>query len=151
MRSRAETPLQPALLDSEAAFYAQYAWALDAFPTVEQVTRHLRGEIGRRVDEGWQQAEVTTNVVLLACALADTVDDYRLGAAYDFSQLTSVLPLAGLGVRAAGALLGARRTLRAVRHRGLHAWRRRWDAALDGFLVSVLAAPDTAGLRVCRL
>lgn len=145
MRSRAETPLQPDLLDGEAAFYAQYAWALDAFPTVEQVTRRLREELRRHVDAGWQRAEVATNVFLLACALADTVDDYRVGAAYDFSQLTSVLPLARLGVRAADTLVGVQRTLRAVRHRGLHAWRRRWDAALDGFLVSVLAAaPDPA-------
>ena len=153
MSSLSEAPLQPELVDAEAGFYGHYAWALDALPTTGQVVLRLREELHRLVEvEGtWQRSEVTTNVFLLSSALTDTVDDYLIGPSYDFSQLAGVIPLAGPGVRAAGALLGAWRALRARRLRGLRAWRRGWDGAVIDFLTRVVSrAPDAAELERAR-
>jgi len=151
MRAASEAPLQRELVDAEVGFYGECAWALDALPTTNQVVVRLRAELERlaRVD-GWQRAEVTTNVFLLSSALSDTVDDYLLRPSYDFAQL-AVLPLAGPGIRAAGTVLGAWRALRASRLRRLRAWRRGWDDAVVAFLTHVVSrTPDAAALERAR-
>jgi hypothetical protein len=74
-------PLSPGALETELSFYQSYPWSLNVFPTVEEVRVYLRRELLRmeKVSGGWQLAEVTTNVFLLACAVADALDDYLLG------------------------------------------------------------------------
>ena len=88
------SPLPARLLDGEDRFYGEYPWCLNAFPTLGEIVGHLGHDIERldRLDEDWQRLEVMTNVFLLSCAVADTVDDYLHGDGYDFSKLTSAVP-----------------------------------------------------------
>src|SRR5258706_6978694 len=107
-------PLPAAPLRTESAFYGQYAWCLDIFPTVREVSRRLREELSRQGEtlEDWQREEVAVNAFMLSSALTDAVDDYLAGESYDFSP-AAVLP----GMRAlTGVLervLDARRRYRA--------------------------------------
>jgi hydroxymethylpyrimidine pyrophosphatase-like HAD family hydrolase/adenine/guanine phosphoribosyltransferase-like PRPP-binding protein len=129
-------PLEQVLLEAEARFYRTYAWCLNAFPTVREMTEHLRREV-RAVDEtdgGWQRAEAVTNVFLLSCAITDTVDDYLLGTCYDFSKATMVIPPLGPLLRGAEALLRAHQRAREGRLGALHHWRDEWGAGVEAFL-----------------
>src|SRR5262249_1675158 len=84
----------------------------DAFPTLGDVVGHLRHEASRLRSglAGWPQAEAATNVFLLACALADGVDDDLAGDGYDLSAITAVVPpLRPLTRIVERALRGARR------------------------------------------
>jgi hypothetical protein len=83
-----DAALSPQLLKAELDFYRDYPWCLNALPAIRDVVEHLRREL-RRLDEGlenWQRAEVATNVFLLSCAVASSVDDYLNGEVYDFSK-----------------------------------------------------------------
>ena len=90
-------PLPAAPLKTESSFYAGYAWCLDVFPTVRDVSRRLRDELLRPEEaiEDWQRQEVALNAFMLSCAMVDAVDDYTAGESYDFSA-AAVLP--GMGV-----------------------------------------------------
>src|SRR5205814_10451826 len=101
------SPLPARLLDGEDRFYGEYPWCLNAFPTLGEIVGHLGHDIERldRLDEDWQRLEVMTNVFLLSCAVADTVDDYLHGDGYDFSNLTSAVPGLGPGVRVLDTIL----------------------------------------------
>src|ERR687888_2547510 len=90
------TVLPAAPLQAEAAFYSEYPWCLNAFPTIREVADHLCGELRKldRAQEDWQQSEVVTNIFLLSCALVDTIDDYLAGSRYDFSKIHRLLPFA---------------------------------------------------------
>jgi len=129
-------PLPHRLLEAESRFYRRYAWCLDAFPTVGEVTHRLRGELSRleEAPEEWQREEVVANIFLLSCAVADTVDDYLVGDGYDFSQAAAFLPPLRPLTSIVERLLEAGRSHRARRLRGLRAWRAAWGSALDGFL-----------------
>jgi len=135
-------PLSSELLDSEWNFYRHYPWCLNAFPTMREIVGHLRQELERlpQTEEDWQQAEVMTNVFLLSCAMADTVDDYLQGEAYDFSQVTAVVPLVGPGVRAVEHVLKAARNVRALRLKPVRRWRADWEEAVREFLRVFVAA-----------
>jgi hydroxymethylpyrimidine pyrophosphatase-like HAD family hydrolase len=129
-------PLEPALLETETRFYRGYAWCLNAFPTLREVREHLRREV-RAVDElddGWQHAEAVTNVFLLSCAIADTVDDFLLGARFDFSKATTAIPALGPLLRGAEALLMAYQRARERRLGALRRWRETWGARVEAFL-----------------
>jgi len=123
-------PLPPALLETESSFYGRYGWCLDVFPTVRDVSRHLREELSRQKEalEDWQRQEIAINAFMLSCAVANAVDDYLAGESYDFSP-AAVLP----GMRAlTGVLervLGARRRYRARGQAGLRRWRGAWGSA----------------------
>ena len=152
--------LPTGLLDAESSFYGEYAWCLDVVPRIEEVVEHLRRELGRveELEETWQRAEVMTNVFLLACAITDTIDDYLVGEAYDFSQVVRLLPFARPAVRVAEALLTAARKVRQARLRRVREWREGWTAAVAAFLrvfaalerADVNALSDTMG-RLARL
>src|SRR3989441_7883415 len=90
------------LLDTESRFYRGYSWCLNAYPTLREVVSQLRQHLSTLddFDEKWQRAEVMTNVYLLSCAIADTVDDYLLGERFDFSPV-AVVPGIGPFLRAA--------------------------------------------------
>ena len=144
VRDEALEPLPQALLEAESSFYGRYAWCLDAFPPAGEVRDRLRGELTSlgEVDEGWPRGEVLSNVFLLSCALADTVDDYLAGEAYDFSQAVTVLPWLRPATRALERLLGAGQQHRGWRLRSVRGWRARWGPALDAFLQASVAAPQ---------
>jgi hydroxymethylpyrimidine pyrophosphatase-like HAD family hydrolase/adenine/guanine phosphoribosyltransferase-like PRPP-binding protein len=129
-------PLAPALLEAEARFYRAYAWCLNAFPTVRKVRAHLRREVRavNEVDDGWQRAETVTNVFLLSCAIADAVDDYLLGACFDFSKASTAMPGFGPLLRGADALLKAYQRARERRLGALRHWRDAWGATVEAFL-----------------
>jgi hydroxymethylpyrimidine pyrophosphatase-like HAD family hydrolase len=126
----------PPLLDSEMRFYGPYSWVLDACPTVEAAVGYLQAELARlrQTDESWQCSELRINVFLLACGITDAIDDYLAAERYDFSLAASVLPLAGVGVRAADALTAGWRTARSACLGNVRRWRKDWADRLDGFL-----------------
>jgi len=139
------SPLPSRLLDAEDSFYRGYPWCLNTFPTLHEIVGHLGQELERlhQQEEDWRRLEVMTNVFLLSCAVADTVDDHLHGDGYDFSKLTSAVPLLGPGVRVLDKVLHASRKVRAVRARPVRRWREEWTAALGKFL-SVFVAAATA-------
>ena len=111
------SPLPSRLLDAEDSFYRGYPWCLNTFPTLHEIVGHLGQELERlhQHEEDWRRLEMTTNVFLLSCAVADTVDDYLHGDGYDFSKLTSAVPLLWPGVRVLDKILQTSRNLRALR------------------------------------
>src|SRR2546425_374130 len=139
------SPLPSRLLDAEERFYRRYPWCLNAFPTLGEIVGHLGQELERlpQLEEDWRRLEVMTNVFLLSCAVADTVDDYLHGDGYDFSKLTSAVPLLGPGVRVLDKILQTSRNLRALRAKPVGRWRADWTTALGKFL-SVFVAAATA-------
>src|SRR5258705_12280309 len=86
-------PLPAAPLRTESTFYGRYAWCLDIFPTVREVSHRLREELSRQGEtlEDWQREEVAVNAFMLSSALTDAVDDYLAGESYDLSP-AAVLP-----------------------------------------------------------
>jgi trehalose-6-phosphatase len=146
----AEAPLGPLRIEplpSESRFYANYGWCLVARPRVADVIEHLHGEL-RRVDqegEGWQRAEIRTNIFLLSCAVTDTIDDYVLGTQYDFSQVTALVPLLGWVVRAAERVGAVGRAVRRARLERVDQWRDRWRLAVTAYLRDFEATARLAG------
>ena len=127
--------LPAAPLQAESTFYARYAWCLDVFPTVREVSRRLRDELSRQGEalEDWQRQEVAVNVFMLSCAVADAVDDYLAGERYDFSPV-AMLPGMHALTGALERVLDARRRYRARGQAALGAWRGAWSSAQAGFL-----------------
>jgi hydroxymethylpyrimidine pyrophosphatase-like HAD family hydrolase len=115
---------------------------------------HLRRELGRaeELEDAWQRAEAMTNVFLLACAITDTIDDYLVGEAYDFSQVARLLPFAVPPVRAAEKLLAVPRKVRQARLRWVREWRENWASAVAEFLrlFVVPGRPGGNGLSEAR-
>ncbi len=153
-RSYARRPLPAGTAAVETSFYGQYSWCLNASPTTREAVHHLSEELDKleRVNDGWQQSEVISNVFLLSCSVTDAVDDCLAGNKYDFSKVGQLLPMARPGVQALDALLDAARRLRAVWLFGLHRWRAVWAAAVTEFLRYCLVAtsPDRAMLVLQR-
>ena len=156
----ARRPLETGLVDAEAGFYRVYPWCLNAFPTLREVVGLLKTELGRvdEVGEAWMRAEAMTNVFLLSCAMADTVDDYLVGERFDFSKAASALPALGPGLRAADALLRALQRARERRLGRVAAWRKAWGSAVAAFLKAFVGggSPDRdalaqAGVRMTAL
>jgi hydroxymethylpyrimidine pyrophosphatase-like HAD family hydrolase/adenine/guanine phosphoribosyltransferase-like PRPP-binding protein len=129
-------PLAPVPLETETRFYRRYDWCLNAFPTLREVTEHLRSEVRAvdEVDDGWQRAEVVTNVFLLSCAIADTVDDHILGTRWDFSKATTAFPALRPLLRGAEVLVNVYQRVRERRLGALHLWRDAWGAGVEVFL-----------------
>ncbi|MGB7434472.1 MAG: hypothetical protein WBW49_03555, partial [Candidatus Acidiferrum sp.] len=125
-------------LESESAFYKDYAWCLDAVPTVGEIVQHLRQEFDRfgSLDERWHRTEVVKNIFLLACAVSDTLDDFLLGNAIDFSRVGRLVP----GGRRVGHLANqVTSAVRSFRLRKLEQWRGQWESAVDQYLEWQLA------------
>ena len=117
---------------AERAFYGQYGWCINAFPTIGEIIIHLREELNRPDLEarGWRRDEVLTNVFLLSCAISDTVDDFLSGPHYDFSQAARVFSPAGVIVRPLNRLMRISSDLRTAAHAGLLRWRSKWETAV---------------------
>ena len=145
----AQGPLPIQLLPSERSFYCSYPWALNTYPTVEELTKHLSDEF-RRVNtttEAWQLAEVMTNIFMFSCAITNEVDDYLAGKQYGFAKL-SKFPLGGVAVRVAEKAAAGVRGVQHWRLRELRAWRQKWEGAVSEYLkIFVVARPNTTALR----
>jgi hydroxymethylpyrimidine pyrophosphatase-like HAD family hydrolase len=143
-------PRQQAL-DAERSFYNRYAWCLNPCLTVGEAVTHLRAELGRleETSADWQQAEVRTNVYLLACAVLNAVEDWLHVGAGLKPQGMALLPGCRLAVRAGRKLASP---LRALRRRRLCRWRGEWAAALDEYLWAFVAEgpADRTTLSPCR-
>jgi orotate phosphoribosyltransferase len=140
------SPLSSCLLETELSFYHSYPWSVNVFPTVGEIRAHLQRELRRaeQVPAGWQLAEVTTNIFLLACAVADALDDYLLGEGYDFAKAAAKLPTLAPAFRVAEGILSLWRKSRELVRRHLRDWRRNWDTAVVEFVRSILlnSTPD---------
>jgi hydroxymethylpyrimidine pyrophosphatase-like HAD family hydrolase len=142
----ADTPAPPPGV-AEAEFYQAYPWCLNPYPTVRETLEYLGGELARlgRLREGWQLAEVMTNVYLLACAVANSADEYLRGKTLHLPKLAQAVPFyrtARWALERAGALRGWWRRARVRR------WREDWRDRLDAFLALFVAEgpPDPAAL-----
>jgi hydroxymethylpyrimidine pyrophosphatase-like HAD family hydrolase len=150
--SDAPEALAGAPLWRESNFYGRYRWCLDASPKVQDLKERLLQEVARLAEGpgGWERGEVMTNVFLLACALADTTDDYLAGTCYDFSRAAAVVP----GIRpiasAVQGLAETRRRLRARRLAWLYRWRDLWDAAVAAFLQQSLVGRRSDPVALSR-
>jgi hydroxymethylpyrimidine pyrophosphatase-like HAD family hydrolase len=133
-------PRSSCLLETELAFYQSYPWSLNVFPTVGEIREYLRRELRRaeEVPSGWQLAEVTTNVFLLACAVTDALDDYLLGEGYDFAKAAEKMPTFAPAFRVAEKILSVRRKSRELLLRHLRDWQRNWNTQVVEFARSVL-------------
>lgn len=118
------------------------------------MVQHLRQHLRRLDDleEGWQRAEVMTNVFLLSCAIADTVDDYMLGDRFDFSKAAAVVPAISPGLWASQVLLEALQRVREWRLDHVRKWREAWGAGIEEFLKVFVAngGPDRNSLPRVR-
>ena len=130
------------LLPAELAFYQEYDWCLDAFPTVRSGIAFLRREISRlnTPREEWQVAEVATNVFLLSCALLNAADGYLRG-----STLRMPKRLAGSRFGRAARLISdiLQDALQWPHRRPVRRWRRRWEGALEEFLSVMIASQSS--------
>jgi hypothetical protein len=135
LSASAQEPLAAQLLPAERDFYAGYKWALNAYPTVENVILYLRQELSRLdpCEAEWQLSERMLNVFMLACALTNEVGDYLVGTRYDFSKVARI-PLSGLALGTFDRLHGYVRKGREWRLRQLNAWNHSWLAQLDELL-----------------
>jgi len=90
-------PAAASLLTSPARMNAQYSWTLNIYPRVSEVCEYLRRELTKVSGEAVEaRFEPANNVFMLCCAIADTANDYMLGASYDFSRAAIALPRRGL-------------------------------------------------------
>jgi adenine/guanine phosphoribosyltransferase-like PRPP-binding protein len=135
---------------TDAPFYREYAWALNIYPRVADSLDHLRAELHKflRADEmlDWQLREVLTNIFLHCGAISDTLDDFLLGPAYDFSKLSSI-PFSGVGISAFDRGMKVSRMLRKRRFAAVHRWRKELHDAFREFLATALipeTSPSTA-------
>src|ERR1700751_804780 len=141
IRISSQQPLTPHLLPSEREFYGSYPWSLNAYPTVASVFEYLREELNRlpQTTEAWQLRERMTNIFLLACAVANEIDDHVVGRRYDLSKLAAV-PFGGIAARTADKLQAYARRVREWGVRRLTTWSRRWLAELHRYLQMFVAA-----------
>jgi len=126
-------PLPARYVEAESSFYKNYAWCLDAVPTIGEVLEHLHQEFDRfsSLDERWQRTEVAKNIFLLACAVSDTLDDFLLGRAIDFSRIGGMVPGGRPVGRVANRVTSA---VRSFRLKKLEQWRSQWESAVERYL-----------------
>jgi hydroxymethylpyrimidine pyrophosphatase-like HAD family hydrolase/orotate phosphoribosyltransferase len=127
--------LPSTLLETELNFYCQYPWALNVYPTVNDIKGYLQREITRleEVSEEWQAHEVATNIFLLSCALTQAVDDYLLGNRLDFSKAVKAIPALTRVASVVETGFTCGQKARELRLRRLHHWRQRWSCAVIEF------------------
>ncbi|HYS21682.1 MAG TPA: HAD hydrolase family protein [Gemmatimonadales bacterium] len=132
----------------EERFYAAYEWCLNPILRLSDQLRHFAAELDRRASWRvvWQQQESTTNLYLLACGIACTIDDYLRRYPHDlsfvserFPRLRLVLPL----VRWLGNFPHAAAKL--VRDRKVRSWRREWGVLVDHVCALVVGGEPQAG------
>lgn len=140
------TEQTPDGLSSELTFYDQHSWCLNAFPTIREVIAHLRGEVNALplIEEVWRRDEVQTNIMLLSCAISDTLDDYLGGARYDFSQAAGVFGPSRVIVRPMNRLVRLATHARTSLVKGLSHWRDEWETAVTRFMVVLAAGAEPA-------
>ena len=128
------------LLESELQFYGGHKWSLNPCPTISEAVQRLREQLSavQSVNQGWQRAEVTNNILLLSCAISNAVDDYLRGTSFELPAIARSLPLARASLRAVEWLQAAwqRINLSALRQ-----WRGQWEN-VSIQLLSALITPN---------
>ena len=140
----ASAPFATAWLKSESDFYLANRWCLNPFPTISELLGRLHLELRQvtAADEIWHRAEATTNALLMSCAIADTIDDYLVGARYDAGKAMAIVPIAWPVARAIDGLPTLRRRARMWCRRGLARWRRDWGIAIEEFAAATIVTPQ---------
>lgn len=141
---------------TDAAFYREYDWVLNIYPRVADSLQRLREDLNKCAKEtpGWRRREMLTNIFLHCCAVADTVDDFLHGRAYDFSKV-ALVPFSGPAISAFDRCMNVSRALRRRRFATVHRWRREWHGALQEFLRTSLIRDATPSIelinRLCSM
>lgn len=137
------------LLQAELEFYQAYEWCLNPYSTVRKAIDHLRSEIDRLqiVPEGWQAAEIATNIFLLGCAVLNSVEEYLRGPTLRLPSQVAALRL-GRGAKwltqtTAGAL-------RQRRRKQTRRWQERWKTGLSDFLSVLITGPTSDPVAVAQ-
>lgn len=133
-------PLVAARLQSESDWYLAHRWCLNPFPSLADLSGHLCRQLHQvgAAAEGWQRDEATTNVLLMSCAIADTIDDYFQGTRYNPGKTLAFVPATWPLVRAVSGLLALWRAARAWHLRDLASWRRNWGDAIEKFATAAV-------------
>jgi hydroxymethylpyrimidine pyrophosphatase-like HAD family hydrolase len=128
--------LQHNLLPAETDFYCDYDWSLDPHLTVGEAIGRLTGEIDRlaATPAGWQTAEVTSNVYLLACSLLNGIDEYLRGHAL---RLPAELARTRPGRVAAWVTDNISEIRPKPNHAQVHRWKEEWQNGLDTFFCAM--------------
>lgn len=139
-------PVRP--LECESHFYNCYPWSLQVFPTLREVHERLRVELKHveTVEEEWQRREVEINILLFACAISESIDDFLLGKTCDLSKLKDVAAFAGPALRSVESIFEKQRNLRARSLKRLFTWRTVWEQTLQPFVRGLLTGkiPDNS-------
>jgi len=137
-------PLATAWLESESDLYLANRWCLNPFPTISELLGRLHQELRQATaaEEAWHRAEAAANILLMSCAIADTIDDYLLGVRYDFARVTAVVPIVRPVARAVDGLLDLCRRARTWRRRSLVRWQRDLSTAIEAFAAATIVTPQ---------
>ena len=139
----AHAPLATTWLESESDLYLANRWCLNPFPTVAELVRRLEVELDRVVTAGepWQRAEAITNVLLMACAITDAINDYLLVLRNDLTRARALVPIPRPLAQTIESLLAVHWKARLWRRRSLYRWQQEWDIALEEFARAALVTP----------
>lgn len=131
-----EKPTECFPVDTELAFFRNYAWTLNPFPTVEETVNFLHNEITRlrEAREAWHVRELMTNVFLLSCSVLNSVDDYIHRPSYRVPKKASRLPFARTLQRILAVVEVFTAILRSFSVRRTRRWKQRWIVGFDTFL-----------------
>ena len=131
-----EKPTESFPVDTELAFFRNYVWTLNPFPTVEETINFLNNEITRlrTARETWHVRELMTNVFLLSCSVLNSVDDYIHGPSYRVPKKASRLPFAYTLQKVLTVVEVFTPILRSFSVGRARRWKQRWIVGFDVFL-----------------
>ena len=132
-----KAPVALGLLPAEAAFYGDYAWCLNPYPTFGEAIIHLRAEAGKlgTAPESWQSREAAVNVFLLASALLNCADEFLRGPTLKLPRMAASTSPGRAARWAAEWIWASRRGLTDARR-----WRDGWVTGLNTFLTAFVRA-----------
>jgi len=138
---------QEGVLPAELDFYQSYEWCLNPYFTVGEAINHVGEEIDKlaNLPEGWQSAEVTTNIYLLSCGVLNCIEEYLLGGKLRLpKRLATTFP-----ARAAGRFVEAV-SVKPWSRRRVSRWRTKWLSSLNDFLSLMVRGQDVAASRLAE-
>ena len=131
-----EKPGERFQVDTELAFFGNYGWTLNPFPTVEETINFLNKEITRlpTAREAWHVRELMTNVFLLSCSVLNSIDDYIHGPSYRLPKKASRLPFAYTLQKILTVVEAFTTILRSSSVGRARRWKQQWVVGFDTFL-----------------
>ena len=131
-----EKPGERFQVDTELAFFRNYGWTLNPFPTVEETINFLNKEITRlpTAREAWHVRELMTNVFLLSCSVLNSIDDYIHGPSYRLPKKASRLPFAYTLQKILTVVEAFTTILRSSSVGRARRWKQQWVVGFDTFL-----------------